>query len=231
MSRFLSVQSLRAESGVVAIALSMRRHERSIADSAQFCRHGRSNRKPAAEAMPFLFFSLRFSCFPGIEPFLPQDTSLCAMKASIHASAPTDEATEKSRFSQPRDQGSCDHQSSKHTPANRSGRVGRSFEPGSCVTDASDLHPEKQESQITCEWTSNRSHEMQSDRTATLLFLHQLLQMRAICIKERSVHTSLHHTEQSRSDSSCDRHSKIYHKAAASLDNGDSSTKHCRTVE
>jgi hypothetical protein len=186
------------------------------------------------------------------------------MKASIHASAPIDEATEKSRFSQPRDQGSCDNQDSKHTPANRSGRVERSFEPGSCVTDASDLHPEMQESQITStdESTSNRSHEMQSDRTAILLCqnqmeqmqancickssihkslqpmkgcesmsnrstdmhghrtaillcLHQMIQMQAICIEKSSVYKSLHNKEQSRSDSPCNRHSKIYHKAAA----------------
>jgi hypothetical protein len=59
-------------------------------------------------------------------------------------------ATEKIRLSQPqiRNQ-SPDHRQVKHAPANKPDKVVRSFEPGSRVTDASDLHWEKQCPQIT----------------------------------------------------------------------------------
>jgi hypothetical protein len=113
---------------------------------------------------------------------------------------------------------SCDNQHLKRSPVNRSDRVGRSFELGSRVTDASDLHPKKQDSQITstdegCESMSNRSHQMYNDRTAILLCQNQTSQMRKMCIHKSSADKSLHNKRKSRNDS----------------DNGDSSTEHCRT--
>jgi hypothetical protein len=67
----------------------------------------------------------------------------------LHRDRQSNEATEKTRLSQPRDHGSRDHQNSKHTPANKPDSVARSFEPRSRITAASDLHSEKQDSQIT----------------------------------------------------------------------------------
>jgi hypothetical protein len=87
---------------------------------------------------------LLFPLNRAIPPARPTDTGVSAKKAPIHASAPIDEATEKSRPSQPWDQGSPDHRQAKRTPVNKPDRVGWSFEPGSRVTDASDLHSEKQ---------------------------------------------------------------------------------------
>jgi hypothetical protein len=71
------------------------------------------------------------------------------MKAPIRGPALTDEANKKSRTSQTQDHGSPDNCQGKPRPVSKPDRVGGSFEPGSCVTDASGLHPENENSQIT----------------------------------------------------------------------------------
>jgi hypothetical protein len=76
-------------------------------------------------------------------------TGVLAKKAPIRGSTLTNKATEKSHILQPQDQESPDNRQGKPCPASKPERVGRSFEPGSCVRNASDLHPKKQYSQIT----------------------------------------------------------------------------------
>jgi hypothetical protein len=63
-----------------------------------------------------------------------------------------------------------DQQQAKGTPANKSEMVAHSFEPGSRVTDMS---------------------EMQSDRIAILLCQNQMSLMQASCIRKSSLHKSL----------------------------------------
>jgi hypothetical protein len=97
------------------------------------------------------------------------DTDVLAKKVLIRGSTLIDEAIEKSRISQPQDQGSSDNRQEKSGTASKPDRAGCSFEPASCVTDASDLHLEKSAPKSLqrmkgCESTSNCCQKMQSHR-------------------------------------------------------------------
>jgi hypothetical protein len=101
---------------------------------------------PESNAISALLFVVLL--FPLNRIILPTPRRVPTKKALIRGSTPTDKATEKSRTSQPQDQGSPNNRQGKPHPGSKSDRVGRSFEPGSCVTDASDLHSENENSQI-----------------------------------------------------------------------------------
>jgi hypothetical protein len=75
---------------------------------------------------------------PSLPPSRPTDTGVSGKKVPIHASAPTDETTEKSRSSQPQDQGSPEQRQEKRNPADKADRVGQSLELASRVTDSSE---------------------------------------------------------------------------------------------
>jgi hypothetical protein len=114
---------------------SIRRPTRSTSDSPEFYPE-RGSAVRVSESTQFPLSSRWFHCSHEREPFLPTDAGITAKKASMDTSTPTDEAIKKAASSQLREQGSSDNPDPKGIVDNKT----NNFEPGSRVTDASDLH-------------------------------------------------------------------------------------------